>query len=295
MILAFGVAFGQQPVDLPKPNLTGTVTDASGALIPGAKVSLFRNAESVPIAVTTTDRNGKFEISLREKGVFKVVAEATCFKPTTVEGIAGKRDDGTQLPPIILQVSQECPEVLLYQDPAPVMPVPSEISESLDPPASEPIKATLCDVVKEPGRFNGKIVELRATIRTSFEVSLLVDNTCGAQIWFTVDTIQMGIGKSPQPNGPAVRRKQDEAFRKMQKYLNKQPKDGRSSCIHCPWYQVTVTAIGRFDHIVRDPTVPNFKWQGFGHLNFYESQLVLQSVKDVEAKRIDPSLYEKKQ
>jgi hypothetical protein len=130
IIIAFGLAFGQQPADPPRPNITGTVTDPSGALIPGAKVSLFRTTDSVPVAVTKTDGKGEFQFLFREVQELILVAEANCFKPTTVEGIVAKRDGHTEIPPIILQVKVCTGDAV---EPLPVMPDPSELFKSLGP------------------------------------------------------------------------------------------------------------------------------------------------------------------
>jgi len=294
MIIAFGIASGQQPADPPKPSITGTVTDPSGAVIVAAKVSLFRDSESVPVAITKTDDFGKFEFFSREDRVFRLVAEANLFNPTTVENIVIKQARSTEVPPIILQVAPQTGDGV---EPNQVAPDPSESSKALVPGSNEPVKTTLCELKKEPERFNGKIVEFRATVRNAFEVSQLVDEACAARIWFTgPSTTQVTLGKPPEPKGRSVTLEDDETFRKMRDFLSKQyvPKDKSSFCIGCPLYQVTITAIGRFDHIERDPNTPIFKRQGFGHLNAFESQLVLQSVKDLEAQPIDTSLYEKK-
>ena len=92
MIAAFGIAFGQPP----GPNITGTVTDASGALIPGAKVALFRTTDIVPLVSHNDDRKGEFQFIFRSIQVLRLVAEANCFKPTIVEGITGKRNENTE-------------------------------------------------------------------------------------------------------------------------------------------------------------------------------------------------------
>jgi hypothetical protein len=64
-------------------------------------------------------------------------------------------------------------------------------------------------------------------------------------------------------------------------------------CDRCPLYAVVVDAIGRFDHVDKLKTPPEQRHDtGFGHMNGYESQLVLQSVTDVTAQPIDPAIYE---
>jgi hypothetical protein len=154
MMIAFGLAFGQQPADSPKPSITGTVKNASGAVIPGAKVSLVRTTDNVPIAVTKTDAKGEFQFFLEEIQEIKLVAEALCLTPTVVKGVAGKHDEATKLPPIILQVSQECPGVDLDEaPPLPVVPVLFEISNSLEPSKKVNI-VTVCELLANINEYN---------------------------------------------------------------------------------------------------------------------------------------------
>ena len=147
MIIAFGLAFSQPPADPPKPTITGDIVDASGAVIPGAKVTLFRGADSVPIAVTKTDSNGKYEFSLEEKGIFKVVAESKCFEPTVVAAVAGKLDRSTQLSPITLQLAQVCLTGLMVVPVIPVTLDPAEPPRSVEPPKKVKI-VTVCELLE---------------------------------------------------------------------------------------------------------------------------------------------------
>jgi hypothetical protein len=63
---------------------------------------------------------------------------------------------------------------------------------------TEPIKTTLCELVKEPAQFNGKFVQLRATIRHGFEVSLVVDESCS--VWLAgPGTTYMSVGNVTLP------------------------------------------------------------------------------------------------
>ena len=186
----------------------------------------------------------------------------------------------------------------------------------------EPIKTTICELVKTPERFDGAMVQVVATIGAGFEASLLVDDGCSARIWLSVrekpalgtleyaDIHSINDIKAPErldwkPLTPrqAVILKKDRAFRRLARYLSKQfkPKDPREICISYPLYSVSASMVGRFDHTDR-------KWRmvrgddadkvpssmGFGHLNSWDSQLVLQSVSNVVAKPIDRSVYEKK-
>jgi Carboxypeptidase regulatory-like domain len=293
LIVAVGFAFGQQPADSPRPNIMGTVTDFSGALIAGAKVSLFRSAESVPIAATRTDANGEFQFFFNEVQEFRLVAEALCFTPTIVKKTVGKHDETTKLPPIILQVSQECPGGVLHQDPVPVMPVPSEISKSLDQPSNQPLKTTLCEVVTEPERFNGKMVSIRGRVLVfiGLEDSYLDTGQCAGNKFGDV-WLEYGTGPKPQPTtsccGDIVPR---DPFRVVQNQDFREFDEHLTAHLGMRYlYEVTATLTGRFD-AVETVTCPDGKHQcpkqnRFGDFGM-SSRLVIELVSDVVAKPID--------
>jgi hypothetical protein len=83
----------------------------------------------------------------------------------------------------------------------------------------------------------------------------------------------------------------------MRRYLGARYRGPNGSmCDQCVLYKdVTVDAVGLFEHV--DQLTMGFGQQkrgiGFGHMNGYESRLILQSVSDVVATPIDPSVYEK--
>jgi hypothetical protein len=292
VIVAFGIAFGQQAESPSQPSITGTVADSSGAVIPGAKVSLFMNADSVPVAVTKTDRKGEFQFFFRAVQEFTLVAEADCFEPAIVKGISSKHDEITKLPPIILQVSQvslECPGVDLDGDGTPpVTLVPSELPESLDLP-SQPVKTTLCELVKEPERFNGKVVSLRGRVLIGFENFRLDTGHCDGNklgdVW-----LEYGRGPKWQPTtwccGNMVPRDplpvvQNQDFKMFHEHLTAQ---SRRHYL----YEITATLTGRFDAvdtvICPDGTHRCPKQNGFGHLGMSPFRLVIESISDVVAK-----------
>ena len=103
-----GRVLGQTKTDAPS-TMIGTVVDASGAVIGNAKVTLYRNMEKEPVAVTQMDAKGEFRFLIGTDRLFKVVAEAGCFKPRTVKRIQRKWDGSMKLPPITLQVQFPVP------------------------------------------------------------------------------------------------------------------------------------------------------------------------------------------
>jgi hypothetical protein len=150
--------------------------------------------------------------------------------------------------------------------------------------ADEPLKASICELAKEPERFNGKMVQVRATIFNGFEVSLLRDPNCAIWLnWGDRNRI-----------GPALTPTKDREYQKMDEYLAKFYTNKKGQfCRSCPLYTVTVDATGRFEHVDKLKVLPeDRKYTGFGHFYGFESQLVLQSVNGVSAEPVDPSIYE---
>ena len=173
--------------------------------------------------------------------------------------------------------------------------------------SDQPIKTTLCELVKEPKHFDGKMVQIRAAILTGVdlpnddsrpvsELSLLSDNRCAERIWFARTDIMNGQLTSPTGSSIVVR--QDDEYRKMNDFSSRSyvPKNGPPVAvfINCPLFLVISTVTGRFDYIKKAVQEHSRIVSGFGTLNSYDSQLVLQSVSDVVAKPIDPSRYEER-
>jgi hypothetical protein len=197
--------------------------------------------------------------------------------------------------------------------------------------------------VKDPARFNGRFIEVRAKVISSMEFGGLQDDTCSAWVHlsYTSDTYladhqgdeyafvpvvrdpknQNSLRWNPALPKPAkwdsdhpppdlkwkrvqtprpVVRKEDEEDRKLSKYVaEKFIRSNGERCWSCPLYKVTATITGRFDHsntplvAIRSKKLVDYKSAGFGHLGAALSQLVVESVSDVVAEPIDPSLYEK--
>lgn len=73
--------------------LSGTVTDANGAVIPGAKVELYEPRDDdkkkryKPIRVTTTDSDGSFTISGLSESTYEIDVLAVGFKRMIVKNV----------------------------------------------------------------------------------------------------------------------------------------------------------------------------------------------------------------
>jgi hypothetical protein len=168
----------------------------------------------------------------------------------------------------------------------------------------EPVKTTLCALVKSPQQFNGKIVQVRAAI----EGGVLRDKSCsepntknssterGAQIALSFgDPASTGTPLCGDW-GPPIVLKKDSEFWRMARYAFKfYTSEWGQVCYQCPLYTVIVDATGRFEHV--DKTRANHSNTACasfgGHLGFgaYESRLVLESVDRVTADAIDMGAY----
>jgi hypothetical protein len=79
-MLALGVCAGRCAAQ-PTQTVTGKVTDISGAVIPGAKVTARLAAETANGEETTTDSSGEFALAGLNPGEYVVTASATGFAP----------------------------------------------------------------------------------------------------------------------------------------------------------------------------------------------------------------------
>ena len=147
------------------------------------------------------------------------------------------------------------------------------------------VKASVCEVVRNPGAFDNKFVRFTATLVIGFEVSAIsdpADKDCGA-IWFTYPggapttylSLSTGTPLSPRPS---VHLKNDRRLRQFQRYAEAEmySRQQHSSCIGCHRYEVTAVMIGLIEWAGAG--------QGFGHMNASAVQFVLRSVQSVSAR-----------
>jgi hypothetical protein len=184
----------------------------------------------------------------------------------------------------------------------------------------EPIKTTLCELVKTPERFNTKIVEFRAEFTSRFQWAGFVDESCSAKIPVGVchafDNLKPAQGeyafttasddntypeklkwKPIEPLRP-VQLKTDDNYRTFRHYADTKFKwpDG-GECQDCPLYRTIVTAIGRFDcfqtqtvSVRANPATKAFHYSA-GDSDGPLLRFVLVSVEDVSSTSVNPSVY----
>ena len=131
---------------------------------------------------------------------------------------------------------------------------------------------SVCDVLKSPSQYNGRIVEIRGAARLSFEYFGLTDADCGA-IWLEFADQRI----RPKPKFLLVK---DEAEKRFSDTVQKNT--------------VRVTLVGRLDGVdeVKKWTesrpmkaggsAVSFHSNGFGHMGQYKARLVIMRVKAVE-------------
>ena len=68
-------------------SIAGTVQDASGAGVPGAKISITNLDQNQLVRTVTTDNSGNFSAPLLPVGKYAVTAEAKGFKKATQKDI----------------------------------------------------------------------------------------------------------------------------------------------------------------------------------------------------------------
>ena len=160
--------------------------------------------------------------------------------------------------------------------------------------SDEPVKTTVCEIVRSPALFNGKIITLRGPIQIAFENFGLSVSECTEK---KMDYVWLEYGRGPkrQPTiwccGDMVPRDssvllQDTEFRRFHHYITAEKK--AKGCHNCYLYQVTATLTGRFDAVEPEPGV----LCGFGHLGMACGRLVILAISDVVAHPVDPAVYE---
>lgn len=83
LVFSLGIlAFGQDY----RGRVQGSITDESGAIVPGAKVILHNDATNVEVTATTSD-DGRYKFDFVEPGNYSIYAEKEGFKKTIQESV----------------------------------------------------------------------------------------------------------------------------------------------------------------------------------------------------------------
>jgi hypothetical protein len=147
------------------------------------------------------------------------------------------------------------------------------------------LKTTVCDIASHPEQFDGKIVRVEARIRSEIEVFGITDprNKCKNIFWLTYPDEADATHPGSTIKRTPVDLRKDEQFELFEKYLDAKmyPRFEGTNC-YCKRYEVTATLTGRVDVATKEQ-------RGFGHLNGWKVQLVLQTVTDIMPKDLSPN------
>jgi hypothetical protein len=180
-------------------------------------------------------------------------------------------------------------------------------------PAAGPVDASVCDVVKSPASFDGKMVRIKGTVVAGFDEFVIKDATdpnCGFQengIWLeypqgtkaksgpaamvTLQAAHNFAGSWKAPARTPVALDKSKEFKQFDSLLAQTHQSGLDMCLGCVRYEVTATLVGRLDGVA-DATLKREGGKivglgGFGNMNAYPARLVLESVSNVTPKEID--------
>ena len=177
---------------------------------------------------------------------------------------------------------------------------------------AQAVDTTVCDILKNPVAFNGKIVKIKGAVAAGFDQFVIQGADCGQKvdaIWLSYPEgtkakagpaaiLQLQPAKNftgtvaPAEQRAAVTLEKSKDFKQFDSALSA-PFKGGGLCLGCGRYTVTATMVGRLDGvkagIERDKAGKITAINGFGNLNAYSARLVLQSVSEVAQQEIDYS------
>jgi hypothetical protein len=164
-------------------------------------------------------------------------------------------------------------------------------AKATDKSKSAPIPTSICEVSRNSAFFDGKVVSLRATVASGFEIFAIrsLEAGCGG-MWLEYSeggpTASTSIAVSRQPRAPVIVLN-DRNFKRFQSLLSAEmhPRTRGVMCMDCHRYEVSATMVGRVDYAGEQ--------MGYGHMNSYKLQFELMSVSDVTAKDLS-SRYDSK-
>jgi hypothetical protein len=173
------------------------------------------------------------------------------------------------------------------------------------------VDAAVCEILKNPQSFNGKIVRVKGAILAGFDQFVVKGAECGQQIngiWLSypegtkaksgpaailqLQPARNFAGTVATVERTPVQLDKNKDFKQFDSLLST-PAKVSGNCLGCGRFAVSATLIGRLDGTVpglkRDGTGKIVGISGFGNLNAYSARLVLQSVSDVTSQEIDYS------
>jgi hypothetical protein len=177
---------------------------------------------------------------------------------------------------------------------------------------AQAVDTTVCDILKDPQSFNGKIVRIKATVSSGLDEFIVRGEDCHhaiSSIWLAypegtkakagpaaILELQPASNFSgevkPADRTPVTLDKNNKDFKQFDSLLATSYKSN-GICIGCVKFEVSATLTGRLDAaepaLRRDAAGKIVGISGFGNLNAWSARLVLQSVADVASHEIDYS------
>ena len=176
---------------------------------------------------------------------------------------------------------------------------------------AQAVDTSVCDILKDPQAFNGKIVRIKATVSSGLDEFVIKGEDCHhaiSSIWLAYSegtgaksgpmailqlqpASNFGGTVVPVDRAPVVL----DASKNFKQFdsLLAAPYKSNGMCIGCAKFEVSATLTGRLDAVEpvlrRDSTGKIIGISGFGNLYAWPARLVLQSVSDVSAHEIDYS------
>jgi hypothetical protein len=112
LVVLFGI--GWLAAQEPRGTLLGRVTDTSGAVVPGASVTITNTATGIAMALTTNE-NGNYQAPYLLPGPYRIAAEKAGFKRLLREGIELRIDDRLEVN-LSLEVGQQTESISVTAD-----------------------------------------------------------------------------------------------------------------------------------------------------------------------------------
>jgi hypothetical protein len=177
---------------------------------------------------------------------------------------------------------------------------------------AQAVDTTVCEILKNPVSFNGKIVKIKGTVEAGFDQFVVKGADCGQKvndIWLAypegtkakagpVAVLQLQPAKNfagkveTAEQRAAVTLDKSKDFKQFDSLLST-PLKGDGMCLGCGRYTVTATLVGRLDGLKAELAFNKAGKiaviRGFGSLNAYSARLVLQSVSEITSQEIDYS------
>jgi hypothetical protein len=173
----------------------------------------------------------------------------------------------------------------------------------------DPVITSVCEILENPSAFNNKLVEVRGYVSVGFEDSTLHSESCSGEIWFALADgsgppgLAMTVNGLGKPGGSDSNRSRkqpiaislirDANFEKFESYLSASTyRVPLAPCgPDCHRYQVTATFTGRIDAVSNEIHAAHLKkprskpsdFKGYGQMGLFDAQLVVESMKQVEA------------